>query len=91
MDTCLLQKVRDQAAERLSSGDEPPWVWYRLMKLQEALDQVLGDLESPMPQTESSQQLAQHREMQLQLVDSKYLQENVQSRRDQPDDLPQPK
>jgi len=91
MDVCLLQKVRDQAAERLSGGEEPPWVWFRLMKLQEALDQVLSDLDSPMPQTENSQRLAQRWGTHLQLADSKCPQDSVQSRRDQPELLPRPK
>ena len=46
MDMNLVQQVRAQTAERLSTGEEPPWEWFQLMKLQEVLDQVLDGMEA---------------------------------------------
>lgn len=83
MDTKLLSQVRKQVAERLASGEEPPWVWFRLMKLQEALDQVMNGLESPISQMASLPQSDQRQETRLRLVESTFRPDSAQSHRDQ--------
>lgn len=82
MDADKLSEVRSEVAERLASGEEPPWAWFNLMKLQEALDQVLEGLKAVSPQTGSLQQSDSRQETLLQLVDSKYLQDTSQRRSD---------
>lgn len=82
MDTELLRQVRSQTAERLSTGEEPPWVWFRLMKLQEALDQVLGELDSPIMQTANLLQSDQRPGRHLQLVGPTYQPDSAQRHRD---------
>lgn len=36
-----LQRVRDWADGKISTGVEPPWAWFQYMKLREVLDQIL--------------------------------------------------
>jgi hypothetical protein len=36
-----LENVREWAARRIGAGQETPWDWYQLMKLQEALDALI--------------------------------------------------
>lgn len=38
----LLREVRQLAAEKLATGQEPPWAWYQYMKLREAVDAILA-------------------------------------------------
>ncbi len=40
-----LRSVRESVARRLSVGEEPPWSWFTLMKLQEALDETIAGME----------------------------------------------
>lgn len=84
-----MKAAREQVAERLRTKENPPWVWYRLMKLQEALDQVLCDLEDPMIRTENSLQSESPPEMRLRLVDATCPQDSAPLRRgEKPEPLP---
>jgi len=44
-----LERIRDLAIGRLTTGDEPPWVWYQLMKLREASEALLAGLDATQP------------------------------------------
>lgn len=44
-----LERIRDLAVEKLSTGHEPPWVWYQLMKLREASEALLEGMEATQP------------------------------------------
>ena len=82
MDQALLKAVNQQVLDRLSrSSKAPPWVWFRLMKLKEALGDVMVDLDSPTSQKATRPRLAQQRETHLQLVETGNLQDNAQHRR----------
>ena len=37
-----LQKVRDWADQKITTGAEPPWSWFQYMKLREVTDQILS-------------------------------------------------
>ena len=41
-----LQRLRAWADERIATGLEPQWVGYQLMKLREALDAIVGQMEA---------------------------------------------
>ena len=41
-----LQRIRTWADERIATGREPQWVGYQLMKLREALDAIVGQMEA---------------------------------------------
>lgn len=73
-----LQEVRDWAKEKIASGEEPPWAWFQYMKLIETADAILGGYNATT--TASSPQLASLAGKHLQLVDSKYPQDNAQPR-----------
>ena len=49
-----LEKVRQWADAKISTGEEPPWAWFQYMKLREVLDQLLTGMAAT--QTESSPQ-----------------------------------
>lgn len=42
-----LQKIRGWADDKIATGIEPPWSWYQLMKLREALDAILSGMPVP--------------------------------------------
>lgn len=44
-----LERIRDLAVERLSTGSEPPWVWYQLMKLREASEALIEGMDATRP------------------------------------------
>jgi hypothetical protein len=44
-----LEKVRDWAIDKLTTGNEPPWSWYQLMKLREAIDAILAGMAVTQP------------------------------------------
>ena len=69
-----LRDVRQWAQAKIDSGQEPPWSWFQYMKLIETIDTILG---ANAVTTGNSQQLAQHQGTRLQLVDSKYQQDNA--------------
>lgn len=64
-----LERIRDLAVERLSTGSEPPWVWYQLMKLREASESLIDGMEATQP-TVGSQERGSPRGAGLRLVDS---------------------
>jgi len=39
-----LEKIRDWADVKISTGAEPPWAWYQYMKLRETLDIILAGM-----------------------------------------------
>jgi hypothetical protein len=41
-----IQRLRTWADARIATGLEPQWVWYQLMKLREALDAIVGQMEA---------------------------------------------
>jgi hypothetical protein len=84
MDKCELAKVRDWANEKLATGDEPPWAWYRYMQLREALDAILSGMESVSP-TARLQPPEPHQGRHLQLVGGSGPQGSVPHR---PSDVP---
>ena len=74
-----LRSVRESVAQRLKEGQEPPWSWFTLMKLQEALDETIAGLScGSMQQKESSQQSAEHPGTHLRLVDATCPQDTAQ-------------
>jgi hypothetical protein len=44
-----LLHVREWAIERLTTGNEPPWSWYQLMKLREASEALIAGMEATQP------------------------------------------
>lgn len=44
-----LERMRDWAIERLTTGNEPPWSWYQLMKLREATEAILAGMAATRP------------------------------------------
>lgn len=44
-----LERVREWAIERLTTGNEPPWSWYQLMKLREASEALIAGMEATQP------------------------------------------
>ena len=62
-----LERVREWAIERLTTGNEPPWSWYQLMKLREASEALLAGMETTQP-TVSLQESAPRRGAGLRLV-----------------------
>ena len=41
-----LQRLRTWADAKIAAGQEPQWAWYQLMKLREALDAIIGQMEA---------------------------------------------
>ena len=41
-----LQRLRKWADAKIATGQEPPWAWFQLMKLREALDALIGEMEA---------------------------------------------
>jgi hypothetical protein len=39
-----LEKIREWADSKITSGSEPPWAWFQYMKLRETLDAILGGM-----------------------------------------------
>jgi hypothetical protein len=44
-----LERVKEWALERLTTGNEPPWSWYQLMKLREAVEAILAGMAATKP------------------------------------------
>lgn len=72
-----LQDVRQWAKDKIAGGQEPPWSWYQYMKLIETIDAILCGNES-VTTTENLLQSDLHPGGHLRLVNSTYLQDNVQ-------------
>jgi hypothetical protein len=41
-----LQRLRTWADTKIAAGQEPQWAWYQFMKLREALDAIVGQMEA---------------------------------------------
>lgn len=72
-----LERIRDLAVERLSTGSEPPWVWYQLMKLREASESLIEGMDATQP-TVDSQERGSPRGIGLRLVETGDQQETAQ-------------
>ena len=44
-----LERIRELAIEKLTTGNEPPWVWYQLMKLREASEALMAGMDATQP------------------------------------------
>jgi hypothetical protein len=44
-----LERICDLALTRLATGNEPPWVWYQLMKLREASEALMAGMDVTQP------------------------------------------
>lgn len=86
MDVEKLTQAKLEVDARLAQQSEPPWAWFRLMKLREALEDVIVGIESPMPRTESSLQSGKRQERHLQPEVSIHQLDSAQYR---PANLPQ--
>lgn len=78
-----LAAAREWAQERLRSGTEPPWTYYRLMQLIEAIDSLINGANA-VSHTGHSQQLAEPQDAHPRQEGNIYRLENAQSRRDDP-------
>ena len=76
-----LERVKDWAIDRLSTGNEPPWTWYQLMKLREASEALLAGMEATQP-TADSRQSERRQGAGLRLVGATDPQDSVQHRPD---------
>jgi hypothetical protein len=72
-----LERIRDLALKRLTTGNEPPWVWYQLMKLREASEALMAGMEATQPMADS-QGSERQRGVGLRLVAATCQQESVQ-------------
>jgi hypothetical protein len=64
-----LERMRDWAAQRLSAGQEPPWDWYQLMKLREALAALIeSEVQNATQPTEGRPESSEHSGSVLRLV-----------------------
>lgn len=86
MDRGELERVLAWAKSRLQGGEEPPWTFYELMKLAEALEALLAGMDAgaPMPQTASSPATAPRRGAHLRLVATATPPDTVRRRRRPP-------
>jgi hypothetical protein len=48
-----LERVREWAIAKINGGTEPPWSWYQLMKLREAIDAILAGMAVTQPMEDS--------------------------------------
>lgn len=72
-----LEQVREWAVEKITTGNEPPWSWYQLMKLREAVEAILAGMAATQP-TAGLQGSARHPGSGLRLVDAADRQDNAQ-------------
>jgi hypothetical protein len=71
-----LEKIREWADSKISSGSEPPWAWYQYMKLKETVDAILGGMDT-VTATASLQQCGHNQGVALRLVGSKNPRDNT--------------
>lgn len=77
MEISDLEAMREWAAQRLSAGQEPPWNWYQLMKLREALAALIEAEGQTMQPTGPTPLPERRSETRLRLVADKHLQDSV--------------
>lgn len=63
-----LERVRDWAAQKLATGEEPPWAWHQYTELRETLDAILAGMAAVKPP--DSPESEQHSGKRLRLVES---------------------
>ena len=44
----MIGQIDDWAAEKIRTGDDPPWAWYHLMQLRDAIQRVTNDADGVM-------------------------------------------
>lgn len=71
-----LERMRAWADDKISTGAEPPWSWFQMMKLRETLDAIIAGM--PEAKTESLPQSSQPQGNGLRLVGTNCHQESVQ-------------
>jgi len=82
-----LERVKEWAVDRLTTGNEPPWSWYQLMKLREASEALLAGM-ATQP-TADLPEPAERLGAGLRLVGGADLQDNAQPHQEtQPVQLP---
>ena len=65
-----LQRVLDWTSARLKAGSEPPWSWYQHMKLREALEAIISEMEPEIrPRMADSPPPAEHQVVHLRQAD----------------------
>ncbi len=77
-----LERVRDWAMEKIATGAEPPWSWYQLMKLREAIEAILAGMVVTQPMANSPES-ASRSGTGLRLVGAVDRQDNAQRHPDQ--------
>ncbi len=70
-----LRRVKEWAQEKAKSGSEPPWAWYQLMKLVEAISAIQQGMESTT--TANSPREVERRGKLIQLAAAKCSQDNA--------------
>jgi hypothetical protein len=65
-----LERVLRWTNEKLATGEEPPWSWYRYMQLREALEAILAGMAATQPIAAGSQGMARTQGTGLRLVDA---------------------
>lgn len=84
-----LERVRRWADEKIASGAEPPWAWYRYMQLRESLDAILAGMATVTPPTANLQPQEPHLGNVTRLVVSRVPQDTAQRHQDtEPVQLP---
>ena len=76
-----LVRVREWALVRLTRGNEPPWSWYQLMKLREAIDAIVAGMDATQP-TADLPGSAPHSGRRLRLVGATDPQDSAQRHQD---------
>jgi hypothetical protein len=71
-----LVRVKEWAQDKAQRGSEPPWAWYQLMKLVEAINAIQSGMASTT--TESSLQLEARQGKLIQLKVAKCSRDNAQ-------------
>lgn len=84
MERAELERVRDWAVKKLTTGEEPPWSFYRHMQLREALDSILQGMAATQPM-EASPQPASRSGVSLRLVETADRQDSAQCHLGQPE------
>jgi len=84
-----LERVLKWADEKLTTGNEPPWSWYRYMQLKEAVGAIIQGMDVTRPMEDSPQSSSRPGGC-LRLVDSTDSPDSARSRCDRPREIPLP-